>query len=532
MRSPAAAIAWEFRRRHRWGLTALAAYFTILAAIKLLILVSAARVHFADTETFAFLVIVPTTCTFIYFLAVFSFGLDGDLAGRQSMYPPRMFTLPLTNDALVAWPMLYGAAAMAVLWFATRVLAVWPPGVDVPVTWPALLAASLLAWTQALTWLPYALPGLRVIVTVLWLASIDAVILLALYCKASEAVMLAILSPHIPLAYLVARSAVARGRRGDVPDWRWMLVRRRDAREREHFASAARAQQWFEWRQHGRTLPSLVAMLLPFELALLFVFRETPPIVIETLVLVLLTPPIMAAFVAAASNSYGVTPFITTRPLDDVSLIAAKLKVTIWSTVAAWLLVIVAVPVALRFSGTAPYVIERAHAAVQVLGVPRAVALALFGFIALTASTWKRLVQSLYIGMTGREWLVKAAVFGALSFLAIVAPVAHWIFTHTRVMAAMWNGFPWIAAGLVCVKIAAAAFVAVRLYDRRLLSDRTLLVGATSWTVAVFVLYGVLEWIFPEMLIRHYVLALIAILEVPLARLGAAPLALAWNRHR
>ena len=32
--------------------------------------------------------------------------------------------------------------------------------------------------------------------------------------------MLAILAPHVPLAYLVARFAVARARRGDVPDWR------------------------------------------------------------------------------------------------------------------------------------------------------------------------------------------------------------------------------------------------------------------------------------------------------------------------
>ena len=35
MRSPAAAIAWEFRQRHRWGLIAVGVYYLILAAIKL-----------------------------------------------------------------------------------------------------------------------------------------------------------------------------------------------------------------------------------------------------------------------------------------------------------------------------------------------------------------------------------------------------------------------------------------------------------------------------------------------------------------
>ena len=36
MRSPAAAIAWEFRRKHRWGLIALTGYLLILATIRLL----------------------------------------------------------------------------------------------------------------------------------------------------------------------------------------------------------------------------------------------------------------------------------------------------------------------------------------------------------------------------------------------------------------------------------------------------------------------------------------------------------------
>jgi len=76
--------------------------------------------------------------------------------------------------------MLYGTAAMAILWFGMRLLALWPSDVDVPVFWPALLAASLLAWTQALTWMSYPFRGLRVIVTVLWLAAIDTVVMIAL----------------------------------------------------------------------------------------------------------------------------------------------------------------------------------------------------------------------------------------------------------------------------------------------------------------------------------------------------------------
>src|SRR2546428_970443 len=269
MRLAAAAVAWQFRRRHRWGLIALISYLFVLAMIKLVILERGQRVDL-DDESFAFLVAVPVTATFLYFLSVFSFGLSGDLAARQSIYPARMFTLPVTTAALAGWPMVYGTAAIAILWLATRLFALWPSDVEVPVIWPALLAASLLAWTQALTWMPYPLRGLRVIITVLWLVAIDTVVMAALNSKAPETVMLAILAPHVPLAYLAARFAVARARRGDVPDWRRMLIRSGRTAARDPFRSASRAQTWFEWRLDGRSLPWWVAVSFALDPGLLF----------------------------------------------------------------------------------------------------------------------------------------------------------------------------------------------------------------------------------------------------------------------
>lgn len=525
MRSQAAAIAWEFRQRHRWGWLAVLAYLLVLTALK----ITGRRFDQTD-ETFALLVAVPLTSTFLYFLAVFSFGLSGDLAARESMYPARMFTLPVPTSALVGWPMLFGSAAMAVLWFASRLLTLWPRDVDVPVLWPALLAASLLAWTQALSWMPYALRGVRVILTVLWLATIDAIVLLALNFKAPEWVMLAILAPHVPIAYAVARVAVARARRGDVPDGRRQLAKQSGGAAR--FASAARAQAWFEWRQHGRSLPGLVAIVLPFELALLFVLRETPVLVTEVLILTLSTPPLMAAFVAATVHRPG-TPFTLTRPMSSASLIAAKLKATFLSTLLTWLLVAIALPLAIQFSGTAPVVTERARQLAETIGTPRAVALAVLCGAALTAATWKQLVQSLYVGMSGREWLVKAYVFAVIALLAVALPIAHWIFGSRKAMAVLlWTAFPRIAAVLAFVKIAAAIWIAVRLRERRLMRDGTILSCALSWDLLVLGVYALIAWMVPAMLVPRPVLALIAILTVPLTRLFAAPLALAWNRHR
>ena len=208
------------------------------------------------------------------------------------------------------------------------------------------------------------------------------------------------------------------------------------------------------------------------------------------------------------------------------------MKATIFSTLASWLLVLIAVPLALRFSGAAPVVIGRAHRLVEVVGVARAFAIALLALGALMASTWKQLVQSLYIGMSGRQWLVKGSALAALSLLAGILPLASWISGSRYRMAVLWNALPWIAAVLVSLKLSAAIWIALRLHEHRLLGDRTLLLGAAGWDVIVFALYGVMAWFFPLTLNGNYVLVLVAILEVPLVRIAAAPLALAWSRHR
>jgi len=348
-------------------------------------------------------------------------------------------------------------------------------------------------------------------------------------------VMLAILAPHVPLAFLTARAAVSRARRGDVPDWRFAQFRGIGdflQRRQEHFSSPARAQAWFEWRCYGRSLPAMVAILLPFELALLFLFSDTPVIIFETLAFVLLTPSFMAAFVAATVSTSGLTPFIATRPVTSASLIAAKLKTALRSTLAAWVLVFAEIPIAIRLSGTSAVVLGWVRDLIKAFGAPRAITMLFLLALMLMASTWKQLVQSLYIGLTGREWAVKASVFVALFVLAVMLPLAHWTLTNRKVMAVLWTSFPWIAAVLVSIKLSATVWIVARLHDGRLLSDRTLVLGAICWDLAVLALYGLLAWLLPALLFHHYFLALVAMLTVPLARLAAAPLALVWNRHR
>jgi hypothetical protein len=542
---PARAIGWEFRRRHRWGLIALGCYLTALAIIKLLILESGRHINLDSPESFAFVVVIPMTATFTYFLAVFTFGLEGDLAARQSMYPARMFTRPVTAAALAGWPMLYGCAATVILWMATRLLTVWPSDIEIPSVWPAFLAASLLAWTQALTWMPYPLPGLRIVITVFWLATIDAIVLLALHFRAHEPAMLAILAPQVPLAYFAARFAVARARRGEIPDWRRLFVWLGQTTDvlthrRGHFSSPTHAQTWLEWRQHGRSLPVWVAILLPLELTLLRVTGDTPALVFTILAGVLVTPPFMAVFAAATvrgsnpsvGSGYGLSPFIATRPLTTAALTAAKLRATIWSTGVTWALVLVAIPLALKWTDRWPMVVDRIRERAESIGTPRTAVLLLLILSGLILWTWKQLVQSLYIGLSGRERLIKGSLFVTLALLFLIGPIVQLVVDNKGVQRTLWDALPLILAILVCVKMSIAGWIATRLYRSRLLSDRMLVMGAAGWCVVVLALYGVLAWWMDTPFFPRYVLLLLAILGVPLARLSAAPLALAWNRHR
>ena len=541
--SPAGALAWEFRHRHRWGLRALGLYLAVLVGTKLVVIAGDVHVAFGNAEQFAVAVVVPITTSFVYLLAVFTYGLSGDLAARASMYPARMFTLPVPTATLVRWPMLLGALSAVGLWIVTRWLSLWPSELSVPYVWPAVLAASLVMWTQALVWMPYGVRGLRVVASVLVLSVIQAVVLIALELKASEWRVVAITAPLIPIAYVVARVAVARARRGVVPDWRVPGVSLRADVAREHRPhgpwSASQAQRWYEWRRHGRVLPAWVAIILPFELLLLWIAGTSAALIVVIILGAFITPIVVASFAAAsvsraggsASDAYGLASFAAVRPLTDAQLLAAKLRMTVRSALATWAVVLVAIPVALYASGTGRTLLEWARDVTRIIGVARAVVLAVVIVAAMMLSTWRQLVQSLCVGLTGNDRLIRGNVFATLVLASLLGPLAILI-VDTRRVGVVWSAMPLILSALVCGKLLAAGWVAARLVRERVLSDRTLLLGASCWTAAVLALYALLSWLSDTPHIARYLVMLIAILSVPLARLSAAPLAIARNRHR
>ncbi|MEO7742001.1 MAG: hypothetical protein ABIR98_03600 [Usitatibacter sp.] len=205
---------------------------------------------------------------------------------------------------------------------------------------------------------------------------------------------------------------------------------------------------------------------------------------------------------------------------------------TLRSTPVAWALVTVYIACALLFSGAMPVVVEKLRDLAEIVGSVRLTLLVLILFAALVLFTWRNLVQNLCIGLTGRPWVIKLGVLAALILVSVAFP-ALWVFFEVeRVQSFVWEYAAWIFASLVALKASAGAWVAIRLHDQRTLSDRVLVVGAVAWLVAVVAVFGVLRWIVGSPMLPFYILGGIAILMVPLARLAAAPLALASSRHR
>jgi len=263
-------------------------------------------------------------------------------------------------------------------------------------------------------------------------------------------------------------------------------------------------------------------------------------IVIEIIVTSLLVPPFLAIFVAAtagkssanASESYGITPFVATRPVEDRALVVAKWQAALLSTIAAWVMVAVAVPVAIIWSDASEPILTIARNVDGALGRPRAIILGLLVLAALVVSTWKQLVQGLYIAMSGRDWAVKGITFATLALVTLGFLALGWILDSRQRIAVAWNAIPWLMATFAALKLVLAMRVMQRGAARGLFTPKQLILGAMAWDACVLAVYGVLALILPAILARRYFLLLVAMLAVPFVRLAAAPLAVAGNRHR
>jgi hypothetical protein len=570
MHAPALAMAWELWGRNRAGMRVLIGGVIALALLGFVLPrgFDPASGRLRNEPLFIWSVILFA----VAYLYVISIALYSDVRAGQlfSGLPARMFTLPVRTSMLVAWPMLYGIGLLVALWLAMTVLIWVPAGADVQWYVLPLLIVSLV-WFQAVCWAVPGSPLTKIIaLCVIFPALKMALEMLALWSAGlgymptgnpttlvgREALIMGrvltltiFCAVFIPLAYVVAAWGVARDRRGAYQGRAWLglmidhvsswLPKRRGA-----FASPERAQLWFEWRKKGLILPLFPACFLLFVTAVMAPFVRLPELLSAVAIVSCLTL-VLAFFVGYGlgktsfwGGDLALPALQATRPLTSAGLAAAKVHTAALSSLATWLFVFLAVPIWLVLLGHGAELGRHAEACFEVVsGFDVAAGVAL-GFVSLFALTWCQLVGGLCLSVTGRPWVVNAAVAFYLVLVAMLIAVNCWAQERPEDFAPIMTALSWGAAGLVGVKLLGAGAALAALHRRRLLEGR-LGIALALWIVGAACLLTLVYWLVPldglplgAGRVPALLLALTGILMLPLVRLIAAPLALAWNRVR
>lgn len=558
--TPSLALAYLFWTRHRRGLTLVGGSW--LAAMLLFRTVPAGVFAWRGD-----LSLPPGRMVFIflissmivaaeYLVMVFTFAKETRLEACASGFPARLWPLPLPTHALVGWPMLWGSAAMILGWMTLAWAARPSLSFDVPLVWPGLLLAAVLAWLQALLWTPFPLSWVRafllialfVILAITW-AAITVI-------DTPSAAVCGLLAIALLAAYGTTIRSVGRARRGDTVQWGWPAWLRA-ARMRPPFVTAAQAQLWLEWRLHGFVLPLLVACFAGFWLPCTPpVFTKIPneadrgklpfalpPLLHElgSLWLTVIGLMIFILFVAWAFGitmgrlgwkSYRLSSFLATRPVSEAMLVRAKFVVAAWNTLAGWGVLAIALLLWLALDG---------HA-VEMLGPFEAMrqwhpAYLFWGRLVLIVGvavvlTWLEMVQRMWIGLTGNTRLI--ATWGFCSFVAFIGLIvfAFWLAFHSEYLPVLDRQLSCLAGPAVLLKSLAAGWSLSALRRRGLIPSGVLWGMLAIWLAVAIGLFVALYALLPDDWFSVSGVVLAIMLLLPLTRLALAPVALSWNRHQ
>lgn len=476
---------------------------------------------------------------------------DGRALGR---FPRRLFTLPVSSLQLVAVPVLAGIACVEALYL------LWLPplsrGGVLSQPFVAVLLAAFIVFFQAVIWTLERTGPLRLLIA-------------GLVAIATYAISLVPSWPPSPTPAWRSEAVVGAGAAGlavAVFFLTWRHIRRlrcgggqadaqlavlvesmgsnRRAR-RQPFRSALAAQLWFEWRCSGVVLPAIQAGVLITVIAPLSWFaradaERTFQLILGTLVTpIILSIPIGMAFARPAfwSADLRIQPFVAVRPLSDEAIVAIKLKTAACSALAAWMLVLSFLAVWLVSWANLDAVAQLAlrwwafheHSTASVYSM--SILLVVVGI----TLTWRFLISRLWSGLSGSRPLFMVSVFSML-FLAIagmvfpVDRVPGWMLREP----ARLERVAWVCSLLVIAKYWLAAYWWRHVpasYVRRYM----VVWGAgTACLLALSLqLWGVIR-IYVALDIYRFqaVMILLALLLMPVARVGLAPARLARNRHR
>jgi hypothetical protein len=443
------------------------------------------------------------------------------------------------------------------LWLATAGLIYRPSGFQTPLLLPALGMAALMAWIQAVSWLPLPNSWLRDTATIAILGALAALPLWLAYSElTSPTVVAVLLVGYSALAYPLGLMAVESDRRGEVWQiWPASIRRKGNAStsmlgaRRRPFRSAGEAQFWYEWTCHGLALPGAVGLVLLTIMAMLIhialmAHRPSNPILFPILLTVLILLPV----VMAGSSGPGIgrmapmfsvksrrfLTFAAIRPMTSGGLVSAKFRMAIATVLLTWILVVVIGALLMVTAGNALGFAAAARAFFRTNANSRGFAVLVLGAVLLPALTWKQLTGGFASALSGRRWIADGVVFAYLPILGGLVAAGAWLVNHPEDLPRVFAILPYVVVSVTVLK----GVVAISIF--RLALHRGLITWSTVGSVlviwlALFACGFACVLLMPStssLAISTPIKILSILAFMPLSRFALATVAFDWNRHR
>lgn len=550
MWSPTAALLWAIWRRHRMSVWVIIGFTVVSWLVHL-----SERASRPPGAT-------PDPSPLVEVLAIFSFlllvGIFGYVETSEDkaigQFPRRLFTLPVSSLRLVAVPVLAGIASVELFYAA------WSEplsrGEPTSALFLGVLLAAFMVFYQAVLWTLDRAGALRIV-----LAGTVGILVFGIGLLPSfpptppplwrrEGALTVIVGALAVIVFLVLWGHIARVRAGGGRTARWFeligdWIAEAWPTRRRPFSSPAAAHFWFEWRSSGAVLPALVGGVIIVAIGpLSWIWRGDAGDTMRLLIGALAAPIALAVPVGMAaskptfwSEDLSVPAFVAVCPLSADDFVATKVKVAAVSAALAWLVLLAFVTVWLSLWGNLDGASRIANQLSAFHGRSAAVVYGIAALIVTAAMflTWRCLVSRLWTGLSGSRALFMASVvsvplvaLAALLFDARRLP--GWLFEDPLRMSAV--------AWILSIAVTAKYWLAVRSWRRvgaRYVRRYLLVWGAGT---VCFVIVSVLFWQYARTFVAldNYqfqgVVILLALLAMPLGRVGLAPSSLARNRHR
>ena len=223
--------------------------------------------------------------------------------------------------------------------------------------------------------------------------------------------------------------------------------------------------------------------------------------------------------------------FLATRPMDDNSLVWAKIKASAMAIALVWTALLAIVVAGWMLPYTYSRTESLAHFLLRRSTLHGAVVTAA-AIVGLVFISWINVIKSFALVLYGRSWLNILAPFVVILGFSVVLSPFQWALRHPAALPLVLQGFRVAVWVLIAAKIAAAALIIRGIRRCRVSNNEQLIAWTAAWFLAAAAIFTSVLWLLPPA--RHGQLMVIAIvvLAVPYNRLVGMPLAWHHNRHR